>query len=196
MNVPKLGRRTHRGGEVLVLARDFERAVAEISDRADTYGGTMLGGRETANARWRDLQQVRAIVRDLAIDRPLVRDIARAHDLARRFAETGPAAVVARDLMRALERSVTDDPERAGEGERGEARRVASSAAGLLTVATRLLPVADRPRHGEEYRSELWDLAQAGAGRLGQLGYALRQVRSAPRTGLALRSPRRRGAAS
>jgi hypothetical protein len=75
-----------------------------------------------------------------------------------------------------------------------EARRVAPAAAGLLTASTWMLPVADWARHIEEYHSELWDLAQVGAGRAGQLGYALRQLCYAPRTGRALRSPRRRGA--
>lgn len=72
---------------------------------------------------------------------------------------------------------------------------MAPAAAKLLAAATWPLPTADRARHAEEYLSELWDLAQVGAGRLGQLAYALRQVRSAPRISLALRSPRWRGAA-
>jgi hypothetical protein len=72
---------------------------------------------------------------------------------------------------------------------------VTPSAARLLARPARLLPAADRARYAEEYCSELTELAQAGAGRLGQLGYALRQLYSAPRTGRALRSPRRRGAA-
>jgi hypothetical protein len=72
---------------------------------------------------------------------------------------------------------------------------VVPSAAGLLTAAAGLLPAADRARYGEEYRSELWDLARSGAGRLQQLGYALRQLRRALPAGLALRSPRRSSAA-
>jgi hypothetical protein len=72
---------------------------------------------------------------------------------------------------------------------------VAPSAAGLLAAAAWLLPAADRARYGEEYRSELWDLAQSGAGRLRQLGYALRQLRRALPACLALRSPRHGSAA-
>ncbi len=76
-----------------------------------------------------------------------------------------------------------------------EAGRVAYPAARLLAGAARLLPAADRARYAEEYRSELWELARAGTAGPGQLGYALRQLRSAPRTGRALRALRRRGAA-
>ena len=74
-------------------------------------------------------------------------------------------------------------------------RPVALSATRLLTAAARLLPVGERARYAEEYRSELWELAQAGAGRIRQLCYALRQLRSAPSMGFAVRSPRRRSAA-
>jgi hypothetical protein len=55
------------------------------------------------------------------------------------------------------------------------------SAARLLAAAARVLPAADREPYAQEYRSELWELAQAGDGRVGQLCYALRQVRKAPR---------------
>jgi hypothetical protein len=78
---------------------------------------------------------------------------------------------------------------------RCEAGGVVPSAAGLLTAAARLLPAGDRARYGEEYRSELWDLARSGAGRVRQLGYALRQLRRAFPAGVALRSARRRSAA-
>jgi hypothetical protein len=65
----------------------------------------------------------------------------------------------------------------------------------VLAAAVRLLPAADRARYGEEYRSELWELAQSGYGRMRQLRYALRQLRSALPMSFALRAPRRRGAA-
>lgn len=74
-------------------------------------------------------------------------------------------------------------------------RRVALSATRLLTVAARMLPAAERARYAEEYRSELWELAQADAGCIRQLRYALRQLRSAPSMGFAVRSQRRRSAA-
>jgi hypothetical protein len=76
----------------------------------------------------------------------------------------------------------------------GKAREVAPSAIGLLTATVRLLPADHRDRYRQEYRSELLDLAQAGAGRIGQLRYSFHQLRSAPQMRFTLRSPRRRGA--
>jgi hypothetical protein len=73
--------------------------------------------------------------------------------------------------------------------------RVVPAAARLLAAAVCPLPDGDRARYAEEYRAELWDLVQAGAGRVRQLRYALRQVRNALPTGFALRSLRRRSAA-
>lgn len=75
-----------------------------------------------------------------------------------------------------------------------EIRKIEVPAARLLAIVTQLLPAADRDRYDEEFRSELWDLAQAGAGRFRQVAYALRQLRCARLTVSALRSPRRRGA--
>jgi len=64
----------------------------------------------------------------------------------------------------------------------------------LAVAAAQLLPAADRARYAEEYQSELWDLAQAGAGRIRQLRHVLRQLASGILTRRALRSPRRRSA--
>lgn len=75
------------------------------------------------------------------------------------------------------------------------ARPVVPSATRLLAAAACLLPVAERARYTDEYRSELWELAQSGAGRPCQLRYSLRQLRNAPSLGFALRSPHRRSAA-
>lgn len=72
----------------------------------------------------------------------------------------------------------------------GEVKRVAPPAVRLLSAVARLLPAAYRARYEEEFRAELWDLAQAGAGRLWQVAYALRQLRCARLTVSALRSPR------
>ncbi len=80
------------------------------------------------------------------------------------------------------------------EGSGRQAKRVMSSAANALQVAARLLPAADRARYAEEYLSELWDLAQSGVGRLGQLRCAICQLYSVVPMVLALRSPRRRSA--
>lgn len=82
----------------------------------------------------------------------------------------------------------------ADEDEREEAIRIASSAAGLLAAAVRLLPAGPRTRYSEEYQAELNELVRAGARRPQQVLYALRQLRSAPQLGAALRSPRRGGA--
>jgi hypothetical protein len=150
----------------------------------------------------------RDFARDLAIGfvseihlaSEIVGHLARCYEIARDRGETQAELVSTLDRARDWVRDLALVAEERRELERdearqGEARRIASSATGLLAVAARLLPVADRARYAEEYGTELWELAQAGAGRLAQLGYALRQVRNAPRTGLALRSPRRRGAA-
>jgi hypothetical protein len=74
------------------------------------------------------------------------------------------------------------------------AGKVVSSGAGLLAVAVRLLPAADRAQYAQEYLCELWELAQSGVGRRGQLRYALRQLLRVLPMGFALRSPRRRSA--
>ena len=100
----------------------------------------------------------------------------------------------ARDAIN-LHRARTWDIGRGHALGRREAGGVVPSAAGLLTAAAGLLPAGDRARYGEEYRSELWDLARSGAGRVRQLGYALRQLRRAFPAGIALRSARRRRAA-
>ncbi|WP_046733585.1 hypothetical protein [Streptomyces humi] len=51
-------------------------------------------------------------------------------------------------------------------------KRVSPSAQWLVGSAARLLPATDRPRYGEEWRGELWDLA--GEPRHRQLAHALR----------------------
>ena len=51
----------------------------------------------------------------------------------------------------------------------------AASAGRLLAVAVRLLPAGDRGRYAEEYSSELWEIAFAGASRRLQFLYATRQ---------------------
>ena len=94
-------------------------------------------------------------------------------------------------LPKLLRLTLTDRPD----DRRSEAKPVASSASGLLAAAAKPLPVADRARYAEEYRRELWELAQSGAGSLRQLRYALRQVLHTLPMSFALRSPRRKSAA-
>jgi hypothetical protein len=71
------------------------------------------------------------------------------------------------------------------------ARRTIADA--VLTVAVWLLPADHWDRYRQEYRSELWDLADTGASRVGQLRYALGQLLRALPMGLALRYPRSKG---
>jgi hypothetical protein len=75
------------------------------------------------------------------------------------------------------------------------AARLAWPARGLADAASFLLPSVDRDRYSKEFLSELWDLAQAGAGCFMQMRYALRQLRGALPMRMALRRPRRRSAA-
>jgi hypothetical protein len=69
------------------------------------------------------------------------------------------------------------------------AKRTVSCAAKMLAVAALMLPAEYRAQYGEEYLSELWDLAQSGDGRLRQLRYALRQLLCAIPMSRALRPP-------
>jgi DNA-binding NarL/FixJ family response regulator len=78
-----------------------------------------------------------------------------------------------------------------------EKRRVvpmATPAVGVAAAATRLLPAAERARYGEEYRSELWELAATGAGRRQQIRCAMSQLRCAVPLRFAVLAPRRRKA--
>jgi len=191
------------------LAHDFARARAldgylasdladALADARASYSNPAL---ERAFARALDSALARALDIDLCSARALYRS--RASDLAHALStlDSTRALVLARDVdsardlrsARALYRAYALD---SAEGRvRPAARGVAPSAAGLLAAATRLLPAAHRSRYAEEYRCELWDIAQAGAGRARQLRYALRQFRSAVPMSIMLRSPRRRGSA-
>jgi hypothetical protein len=70
-----------------------------------------------------------------------------------------------------------------------------SPAARLAAVGARLLPEGDRGRHAAEYLSELWDLADAGAGWWRQVRHAFLLTARVPELRGALREPRRRNAA-
>jgi len=97
--------------------------------------------------------------------------------------------------VRRLARALARANDSANESGQPRARRIAPSAAALLVAAIRLLPAADRARYTEEFRSELWDLMQDGAGSARQVRYAFRQLSRAFLTSFELRFPRRRGAA-
>jgi hypothetical protein len=70
---------------------------------------------------------------------------------------------------------------------------VRPSAGRISSAAARLLPEPDRARYREEYLSELWDVAHAGASFWQQARYALRQLAGALRMRDALLRPRRDG---
>lgn len=79
------------------------------------------------------------------------------------------------------------------DGNTGSAHRcvaVAWPAGKLAGIVPRLLPAPDRARYAEEFRSELWELAHAGASWRGQLSYALRLITRAGNLRLTLRDPR------
>ena len=197
-------------------AAKFRRAARRIEsslDRAhglacDMHCAKLASGLASARDLARDLLGLGLDVEDaVVVARDLARDIDRA---ARHLRALGPvprsrggrtggnrhtdlnyyfnrastrATNLARDLS--LEPAAEVRKQRVG-------RQVVRSAAGLLAATARLLPAADRARFAEEYQSELWDLAQDGAGRIRQLQYALRQLCNARSTGSALRSPHRR----
>jgi DNA-binding CsgD family transcriptional regulator len=97
-----------------------------------------------------------------------------------------------RTIYRKLPANSRGEAVRARDSRESSAKKVVRSADGLLAAGAGLLPASDRARYAEEYRSELWDLAQAGAGRIKQLRYALCQLRNAFSMSVTLRSPRRR----
>lgn len=68
-----------------------------------------------------------------------------------------------------------DPTQEAVESTSGHARP-AKVVRSLARTATRVLPVADRPRYGDEYQSELYELVVAGASWWAQLIYAVRLI--------------------
>ncbi len=79
--------------------------------------------------------------------------------------------------------------------EQAPSARIAPSAGRLLMAASRLLPPSDRVRYAEEYESELWELASAGASRAEQLRYAKRQALRAAQVRGEVLAPRSKSAA-
>jgi hypothetical protein len=102
---------------------------------------------------------------------------------------------LARNLVGALEAAVQrPDVIKSREKKRKKQGSTSPLAGRLLVVAARMLPPRDRARYGDEFRSELWEIARARDGRWAQIAYAARQVRSSVQTRTALRAPRRRSA--
>jgi hypothetical protein len=163
-----------------------------------------------------DLDLARSLAQDLAHEPDLVRvralaaTLTRARDIALNFDfnfDHGRDIYLAPDLHHAagaVDRALRS----ASELERlllvGVSASVSSDSQPCVTVplagwrtaiAAGLLPGAERARYGEEFGSELAEIALAGGGRRAQLAYAARTVLSSTwQLRAALRSPRRRGA--
>src|SRR5262249_48874105 len=135
------------------------RALASQFARASDLANDLANALTLAN----DLTSYRALAsdRDLASDRAsgLVRVIDRAAERANNLCKE----------LRSLE-AATIDAVASGKRQANPMR-----AAGRIAQTTTLvLPVADRARYCDEFRSELHDLAATGVSRLGQLVYAVR----------------------
>jgi len=142
----------------------------------------------SASARIGALARDHDLARDLALSRDRASDLVRDldHSLAVRSLDPTFALPLTRDRARtvannldsalALTLTAPSASESGKTSAQRPARRVTLSANGLAVAASRLLPAADQPRYREEYRCELWDLADAGAGRAQQIGYAIRLV--------------------
>jgi hypothetical protein len=191
------------GGRDLELARavdrdvDRARASARAVDRALHHAAGLARDRALAGGGDRDGDTAIAIglARDLAFD--LDRDLTRARDRARDSATSIQLACnLAYDIARggAFSRALSDalsdafalarevnsaylasEAKSAVRGSR-RVKGVARSADRLLAAATMVLPPVHRARYAGEFRSELWELANAGAGRPRQLAYACRQI--------------------
>lgn len=192
---------------VLDLARAFDRDrdldLARDLARIRNLDHARALDRDLARALDRALARARARAFDLSLALALVRDLAFARDLAARADAFGlvrdcdVALHVARDLVVVIGAtgssadSATKAPVVADA--RSEPKPV-RSALKMLTTAIRILPAGDRWRYDEELRGELYVLAAAGATRLVQLRYAVRQVDRAFELRAELRRPARRGA--
>ncbi|MGH3795798.1 MAG: hypothetical protein ACRDSP_13015 [Pseudonocardiaceae bacterium] len=127
----------------------------------------------------RDPALARPLARTLALDPDLTRALGLAlaldPDLAHALQRApGPAPAMQRALVRAreLERTLhAAAQETAPDGACSAPSRVPR---GLVTLATRLLPVRNRPRYAEEFRTEMMDVPGPG-----RWGYALRVLAAA-----------------
>ena len=139
-------------------ARDLDRAI----DRAHAHATDLAHASNLAHAHTRDLARACDIARDLALGS----NLDRAHDLALALDRAQSCAI---KLTRAFDRARYlhfAARQQAGAGSSSMPGRVPR---GLVVLATRMLPVRDRPRYMEEFRDELVELP-----RHERLGYALR----------------------
>ena len=175
---------------MLISARG---AVRSAASSPPPTGPARLGRTVTAAPRRRPQMsardRARARARALARDPVPVHDLARASAVARELA-SDLAGARARALALASASGLDPSFWRKPAGV-----RPTPTASRLLVAAVRLLPTGDRTRYGEEYQSELSEIAESGASRRRQLLYAGRQVRSAWHLRVELWAPRRQGAA-
>jgi hypothetical protein len=198
-----------------ILARDLDQACGLARSVARGVGCDF--GRDLARDLARDLIDAVGLARDIDrvtpqagapdYSRDLIRNLDHARELVLILASDPaialghasnrePASELARNFIREVAHSLISEPasENAATVQH-EAGQVAPLAGRLLAVASRLLPARDRARYADEFRSELWEIAHAVAGRRrAQLAYAARQVMSAWRLRAELRIPRRRRA--
>ena len=160
----------HARALALALARDRDRAIDLARD-------------DLAHNPDLDLDLARNLTRNLDLARNLTRDLALARDLAHDLAHASNLTH-ARDLALALDRAhncafkLIRAFDRARDlhvaARQGAATGAGSSIPGrvprgVVALATRMLPVRERPRYREEFRDELVELP-----RQERLGYALR----------------------
>jgi hypothetical protein len=170
----------------LALTLDHARSQALILDRSHPLDRPLALALDRGHSRAHDLADMLTIADDL------VRQDAHAFDgVPHRRARTARANNTIRNLTRDIDRALAGARKFAG---RTAPAHVAPAAGRLAAAATRLLPTADRPRYGGEFRSELWELAEAGAGRRQQLLCALRQFRCAVPLRFAVHATRTRKA--
>ena len=182
----------------LDLARDFARTrdgdlarvlvcnLASDLDLARARARVLAGDRARVRVLSRVLARARvlaqAIARDFDPDRD--RDFARDLDLV---LDLDRALVLVLDLDRAQRTAAVASGWRRGKRQSATAQR-------LLAAGAWVLPVDARSRYGEEFGSELAEIALAGGGRFTQLAYAARVIVSSARLRTALVSPQRQGA--
>lgn len=116
--------------------------------------------------------------RDLSLDRELERNILYARDLARSVARErvlAGAFATNYDVTHRFIRELMETKEqlqRLAAEQQAKRATISTLATRATDAAARLLPPADRVRYAEEYRCELYELAQGS--RRAQWAYALR----------------------
>jgi hypothetical protein len=163
----------------------------------DVRSSTDYSGHSCARDLTRHLDLAHHLARSLPADDftgellrtiDLARDLSRqvAYELTREFAHDRD---IAHELARDIDsiRYLTRDYIRQFPADNARNACAASAALRLVTVAALLIPSSDRPRFVEEYRAELFYLADHGAKRWHQVSYSVRQLLRAPQMRAACR---------